>query len=286
LGTPNSVQNPTCGVTMEEGVGVVAGRHLMRLEPAFVTAAAIAAVLLLASCGQDGAGEQGGDPVSASVPQVVTSGQCEGEEALVRRALDRSGVDVDIDGDGRLDRVAVASDPGADEPCRGFVGVRIRGGSTYSTHLFARAVPFEGLPARIDGLPDLGDEPGAAIVVDTRAAVDAVLGQMFTLAGGRLQPAEVPGSEDGIFIVEGGGVIYPHGAGCTADGRLVLTEAAQTRDGEAYRVTRRTHEAYGDPLRFGDAEVERETVPVDELVTRFPEFARPHWEDCTATVRR
>jgi hypothetical protein len=271
---------------MEGGVGIVAGRQRMRLAGAF-TAAALACVLLLTSCGQgDPEVEQGSEQVSAAAPSVVTSGQCEREETLVRRALDRSSLRADVDGDGRLDRVAVASDPGADEPCRGFVGVRIQGGSTYSTHLFARAVPFEGLPARVDGLPDLGDEPGAAIVVDTRAAVDAVLGQMFTLAGGGLQPAEVPGSEDGIFIVEGGGVIYPHGAGCTADGRLVLTEAAQTREGEAYRVTRRTYEAFGDRLRFGDAEVERETVPVDELVTRFPEFARPHWEDCTGTVRR
>jgi hypothetical protein len=258
----------------------------MRLAGSF-TAAALACVLLLTSCGQgDQEVEQGSGQASAPAPGVVTSGQCEREETLVRRALDRSSLRVDVDGDGRLDEVAVASDPGADEPCRGFVGVRIQGGSTYSTHLFARAVPIEGLPARVDGLPDLGDEPGAAIVVDTRAAVDAVLGQMFTLTGGRLQRVEVPGSEDGTFIVEGGGVIYPHGAGCTADGRLVLTEAAQTRDGNAYRVTRRTYEVLGDGLRVGDVEVERETVPVDELVTRFPEFTRPHWEECTGAVRR
>jgi hypothetical protein len=277
------MQIATCGVTMEERVGIVAGRHLMRLGGSVATAAALAALLLMASCGQDGAGgqgDQGGDPVSAGVPPVVTSGQCEREEALVRRALDRSRLSVDVDGDGRLDRVAVASDPEADEPCRGFVAVRIQGGATYSTHLFARAVPVEGLPAKVNGLPDLGDAPGAQIVVDTRAAVDAVLGQLFTLAGGRLQPVEVPGSEDGTFIVEGGGVIYPHGASCTADGRMVLSEAAQTRDGERYRVTRRTYEVTGDRLRFGDPEVETATVPVDELIDRFPEFAHPHWEAC------
>jgi hypothetical protein len=258
----------------------------MRLAGSF-RAAALVCVLLLTSCGQgDPEVEQGSEQVGAPAPGVVTSGQCEREETLVRRALDRSSIRADVDGDGRLDEVAVASDPGADEPCRGFVGVRIQGGPTYSTHLFARAVPFEGLPARIDGLPDLGDEPGAQIVVDTRAAVDAVLGQMFTLTGGRLQPVEVPGSEGGTFIVEGGGVIYPHGAGCTTDGRLVLTEAAQTRDGKNYRVTRRTYEVHGDGRRFGDAEVEREAVPVDELVNRFPEFARPHWEDCAATSPR
>jgi hypothetical protein len=252
-----------------------------------LTAAALACVLLLASCGQaEPEVEQGREQSSAPAPSVVTSGQCEREETLVRRALDRSGIRADVDGDGRLDEIAVASDPGADEPCRGFVGVRIQGGPTYSTHLFARAVPFEGLPAQVDGLPDLGDEPGAAIVVDTRAAVDAVLGQMFTLTDGRLEPVELPGSEDGTFIVEGGGVIYPHGAGCTADGRLVLTEAAQTRDGKHYRVTRRTYDVHGDGLWFGDAEIERETVLVDELVIRFPEFARPHWEDCAGTVRR
>jgi hypothetical protein len=278
---PNALQNPACGVTMEERVSVVAGRDLMRLGGALI-AAALAGVLLLSSCGQDGTAGQGGDPLSAGEPPVVTSGQCEREEDLVRRALDRSRLSVDVDGDGRPDRVAVASDPEADEPCRGFVGVRLHDGSTYSTHLFARAVPIEGLPAKIDGLPDLGDRPGAQIVVDTRAAVDAVLGQLFTLADERLQPVQVPGSEDGTFIVEGGGVIYPHGASCTADGRMTLSEAAQTRDGERYRVTRRTYEVTGEPLRFGDPEVEKATVPADELIDRFPEFAHPHWEACEA----
>jgi hypothetical protein len=257
----------------------------MRLGGAFTAAALTGVLLLLTSCGEESRSGSG-QTVRAGAPQVVTSGQCEREEALVRRALDRSSLRVDVDGDGGLDRVAVASDPEADEPCRAFVGVHIQGGSTYSTHLFARAVPVAGLPAKVDGLPDLGTEPGAAIVVDTRAAVDALLGQMFTLAGGRLQPVEVPGSEDGTFIVEGGGVMFPQGAGCTADGRMVLSEAAQTRDGRLYRVTRRTYEVTGDRLRFGDAEVEKEAVPVDELVKRFPEFGRLHWEDCTATSPR
>jgi hypothetical protein len=239
--------------------------------------------LSTAACGET---TQTAEQAREQAPGFVTSGDCPEERSVVRRALDRSRLRVDMDGDGQLDKVAVASRPEAQEPCRGFVGVRLEGGSTYSTHLFARAVPLEGLPARIVGLIRLENQPGAQIVVDTRAAVDALLAQMFTLADGRLRAVEVPGFADGTFIVEGGGVIYPHGAACTADGQMVVTEAAQTRDGRRFEVTRRTYDIPGVPLRLSDPAVERETVPVAELVARFPELDDPHWRACAAPVSR
>jgi hypothetical protein len=248
----------------------------MRPKILLATGALLAGALTLPACG----------PASVQTASFVTSGDCAREQALVRRALDRSTLRVDVGGDGRLDKVAVASDPGAAKPCRAFVGVRVRGGSTYSTHLFPGAVPVKGLRARIVGLPRLGDAPGAQVVVDTAAAVDSVLGQMFTLAGGALRPVRVPGFGDGTFIIEGGGVVYPSGASCTSDGRLVLSEAAQSKDGERYRVTRRTYDAHGARVRLTDPVVKRATVPVDRLVVRFPEFAGPHWKACTGTVRR
>jgi hypothetical protein len=249
------------------------GSQQMRLKGILTTAVLVAGAVILPGCGSD-----------VQTAGFVTSGDCPREQALVRRALDRTDVRVDVDGDGRLDRVAVASDPKAVRPCRGFVGVRVQGGSTYSTHLFPLAVPVKGLPAKILGLPHLGDRPGAQIVVDTRAAVDSVLAQLFTLADGSLQAVPVPGFRDRTFIVEGGGVIYPRGAACTADGRMVVSKAAQTRDGKRYRVTRSTYDVRGEPLRLVDPAIQRSTPRVDRLLVRFPEFGSPHWKACEGAV--
>ena len=249
-----------------------------------LTAVLAAVAVTLSGCGSR-VDTTTGRP-SGQTTEVVTSGDCPREQALVRRALARSTLRADVSGDGRLDTVATASDPQAAKPCRGFVGVRVQGGSTYSTHLVPEAVPIKGLGAKIVGLPHLGDRSRAQIVVDTRAAVDSLLAQMFTLSGGRLRAVDVPGLEDGTFIVEGGGVIYPHGAGCTAEGRVMLSQAAQTTDGKRFRVTRRTYDIRGERARFASPVVKRETVSVKQLVERFPEFAAPHWKACTGKVRR
>jgi len=218
--------------------------------------------------------------------EFVTSGDCADEQSVVRQALDTSRQRVDVNGDGRLDTVAVASAPTAPSPCRAFLGVRMNGGSTYSTHLFPRAVPVPGLRAEVVALPRLANRPGTQIVIDTKAAVDSVLAQMFSFTGDSLQPVDVPGSQDGTFIVTGGGVIYPHGAGCTSDGRMILSRASQTSNGKAYRVNRRTYELRAEPLRLAAPELESATVAVNRLVTRYPEFAGRHWRACEATVPR
>ena len=215
--------------------------------------------------------------------QVAGSPECPREQAVVRRALARSQVRVDVTGDGNPDTVAAASDPGAGKPCRGFVGVRVNGGGTYSMHLIPAAVPIKGIRARVVGVPHLGHRAGVDIVVDTGGAADAMLAQLFTFSGGRLHAVHVPDQPDGSFIVEGGGVIYPRGAGCTADGRLLLSQAAQTTDGKRFRVTRRTYELRRGGLRFASPTVEQATVPVNRLGARFPEFVGPHWTACTST---
>lgn len=252
----------------------------MRLR--LLTATVLTAGLALAACG-----ETAPDDVTAGAPpEVVTSGDCANERALVLPALRASRVRTDVSGDGRLDTVAVASQPRAAKPCRAFVAVRVSGGSTYSTHLFGRAAPIKGLEAELAGLPRLGDQTRAQVVVDTKAAADSLLAQMFTLADGALRVVRMPGSSNGTFIVEGGGVIYPFAAACTEDGRMVLSRAAQTSDGERFRVVRRTYDVVGERTRLVDPVRERASVPVGRLLDRFPEFGRPHWKACTGTVRR
>lgn len=259
------------------------GRVIRRRAPKrAMTVAALAGALALAGCGS---ATDTGTPAEPETPEVVTSGECPDEEALVRRALDSSRLGADVDGDGRLDRVVAVSDPDADEPCRAFVAVRLQAGATYSTHLIPQAAPLAELPAEVVGLPQLANQPGAQIVVDTRAAVDSLLAQMFTLTDGALRAVDVPQLEDPqTFIVEGGGVLYPFGAACTSAGKLVLSKAEQTGDGERFRVTRRTYDVPGAPIRFADPVVDKATVPVDRLLERFPEFGDPHWEACTDTA--
>jgi hypothetical protein len=239
-----------------------------------LTAAVLAGSIAFAGCGS-----------TVSTTSVVTSGDCAHERTLVRRALDRSTLRVDVNGDRRLDTVAVVTDPRAGKRCRAFVGVRLHGGSAYSTPLYAGAVPVNGFRARVVGLPELGDASRAQIVVDTRAAVDGVLAQLFAFSGGALRRLHVPAFEDGTFLVEGGGLIYPHGASCTSRGRLVLSQASQSKDGKRYRVVRHTYDVRAGGTRFTNAVITKATVPVDQLVARFPEFAQPHWSACNGSVR-
>jgi hypothetical protein len=222
---------------------------------------------------------------TGSAGDFVTSGDCARERAVVRRALERSTLRVDVNGDGRLDKVAAATDHDAGRRCRAFVGVRVKGGATYSMHLYRGAVPPKGFRARIVGLPDLGTT-GAEIVVDTKARTDSMLAQMFTLTDRGLRRVMLPAFEDGTFVVEGGGVTYPRGAACTADGGLRLSMATQSADGRRYRVTRHSYDVRGDRIRLTDAVVGSAAIRADRLVDRFPEFARPHWRACTGTVRR
>ena len=243
--------------------------------------ALVAGVLLLTGCGT--AGTPGATRLQPqSQPSLPTaSPQCPRQQAVVDRALARSTLRVDVTGDGRPDTVAAATDPSAAEPCRAFVAVRVAGGGVLARHLIPAAIPVRGIRARIAGLPHLGDRPGAQVVVDTGAAADAVLAQLFTVVGGRLRAVRVPDQPDGSFIVVGGGVMFPRGAGCTVGGRLVLVRAAQLHDGRRFRVVRRTFVLAPDGVRFNRRTVTRATVPVRVLGARFPELAGPHWRACT-----
>ena len=282
-GSPNGAGRPL-EVTMVSpwNAGPVASRSPSQGEPLTRRGSCVtASILLIGLIGLIAVSGCGGTVEPRA--RVHGSADCPHGQALVRRALERSHLRVDVTGDGRPDTVAAASAPGAAKPCRGFVGVRVTGAGTYFTHLIPAAVPIKGIRARVVGVPHLGQRPGAEIVVDTGGAADAVLAQMFTFSGGRLRALHVPDQPDGSFILEGGGLIYPRGAGCTADGRLLLSQAAQTKDGKRFRVTRRTYELGRGGQRFTSPVVEWATVPLNWLGGRFPEFVGPHWTACTSS---
>ena len=232
----------------------------------------LAGALLLSGC-------------ATASPQVERAANplCPRQQTVVRRALAAAQLHVDVTGDGRPDTVAAATDPGASPPCRAFVAVRVAGGPVLSRHLIPAAIPIAGIQARVLGLPQLRGHPGAEIVVDTGAAADAILAQMFTVVDGRLRPVHVPDQADGTFLVAGGGVMFPRAAGCTTDGRLVLSRAAQQRNGTAFRVLRRTYALSADRLGFSLRTAKRATVATRRLGVRFPEFGGRHWQPCSGT---
>lgn len=224
----------------------------------------------LPGCGT--AGHSGGE--------VFIPPPCAAQREVVLRSLDRSHLRVDVTGDGKPDTVAVASDAGAAKPCRGLVAVRTHG-TVYSAHLIPAAVPVKGFRAGIVGLPRLGRHPGVTLVVDTRAMVDAELAQLFTYSDGRLRAVRVPGRQDGSFIVEGGGVMFPHAARCTASGGFVVSEAAQVQHGRRFQVTRRVYRLDRAGARLSALAAQEASVPSSQLGRRFPEFAGTHWQSCT-----
>lgn len=244
------------------------------------TGAVLVAGLLLASV----VGVSGCETTPRPQGEVTAPSACPGQRSLVRRALARSRLRVDVTGDGKPDTVAAASDAAAAKPCRGLVAVRAHG-VVYSAHLIPAAVPVKGVRARVVGVPRLGAHPGAAIVVDTAAMVDAVRAQLFAYSDGGLHAVRVPGEADGAFIVEGGGVMFPHAARCTADRRLVVSEATQTQHGRRFRVTRRVYQLDRAGLRLTVLGVRRANLPVRSLGHRFPEFGGLHWQACTGNQR-
>jgi hypothetical protein len=134
------------------------------------------------------------------------------------------------------------------------------------------------------GLPDLGADRRADIVVDTHAMADEALGQIFTLTDAGLVRVAAPAFEDGNIVVYGGGVTTPQGTGCTADGSLVISMATAVDGGAAYQVTRQAYSVSGNPIRFGGPDVSSDRLPAEQLSPRFPEFAGNGFAPCGGAV--
>ena len=224
-----------------------ARRHRWAAPVALLSAAAVTVVAAGALVVRSGSDDQDAPPVGARPDRVETSGTCRREASLVTDAL-----------------------AGA---------VRTAEGTTYSAAFDASALPAGPFTPQVMGFPDFGD-PGAEIVVNTAARADGALAQLFTLTDTGLVRVATPGSQDGNFLVEGGGVTYPEGAGCTQDRALVLSTASAVNQGRDYEVTRRTYEVTGDDLEFTGPEITSRTAPAVRLAREFPEFGNPHFDPC------
>jgi hypothetical protein len=250
-----------------------------RWAPAVLLSAAAVTVVAGSLYLQSAPERQDSPPAAGRPERVETSGSCPGEAQLVSDALAGDVRIADVDGDGSPDDVTVAVDEGARPACRAFVAVRTAEGSTYSAAFDPSAVPGAAIKPQIIGFPDFGD-PGAEIVVDTAALADGALAQLFTLTEGGLLRVAAPAFEDGNFLVEGGGVTHPQGAGCTAGRALVLSMASASIEGKNYEVTRQIYDVTGDDLEFTGPDITTRTVPAAQLTTEFPEFRSPHFDAC------
>jgi hypothetical protein len=146
------------------------------------------------------------------------------------------------------------------------------------------ASPAPPFPPEVIGLPQLGTEGGAEIVVDTQARADGALAQMYTLTDSGLAPVQVPDTEDDTFLVEGGGVTAPSGADCRSDGDLLLANA-QLRGRDTFVVTQQAYTLQGTQLVPAGSPTTSQ-VAANDLVRQFPEFATPHFAPCDGVVGR
>jgi hypothetical protein len=238
--------------------------------PALAGAVAITVVVLAVLLSPGDTSRTQGPPATRqgpSVHRVMTSGHCPREAAVVTAGLDRSTRQVDVDGDGTLDVVALAQDRQAPAQCRAFAAVRTADGAVYSAAFDRSALPFGSAP-EIVATPRLGGDATAELMVDTHAGADAAVSQLFTLTGGRLLRVPDPTTRDGNFIIEGGGINYPRAAGCTTDGEL--TEIGASSQGpSSFDVTERRLALQGAQLRVVFRHVTRD-VPARQLDQRFP----------------
>jgi hypothetical protein len=131
------------------------------------------------------------------------------------------------------------------------------------------------------GVPDLGMDGRADIVVDTRFEADSAVAQLFTWTDDGLVRVLAPESEDGNVTVEGGGLTSPQAAGCTDDGSLVVSFASMLEQGDSYQVTRQVYPVHGEPLSFGSPQLPTDRVPASQLAQRFPEYAPDSFATCT-----
>jgi hypothetical protein len=214
------------------------------------------------------------DGDAAAQPSYVLGGGCPRERDAVRNAEPRKEWSGDVDGDGVSDSISLVERPKAPKRCRTFVVVDT-GDTTYSVN--ASVVDFHHRRGSVVvQVADLGGSPGVEIVLKQVATAIEWLYvyKVFTFHDGALRAVSLPG---GWLIDDPFGL--PTGAGCTPDGRIVISHASDLDPTVTRRVTQRFYELSGTRLRPVGREVG--TVEADApLSGTFPEFEKPLFGGC------
>lgn len=177
---------------------------------------AVVLVLGLVACG----GEAGSTSGSVASPPATPSTTSPAGSGLPRWA---GQVDVDVDGDGLLDAVAVIED--GDEV---LLGVRLSSGETVVSPLD----PSPLVEAAVRAVGRIGDGVGIFVLIDRGASTD--VHQMYTWSDGRLEPVSSPSGVPAVFPV-GAAVTHSSGVECRPGGVAVLS--AESTDGETFVTT-------------------------------------------------
>jgi len=207
-------------------------------------------------------------------PSYVLGGGCPNERDAIRDAEPRKEWSGDVDGDGVSDSISIVERPRAPKQCRTFVVVDT-GVTTYSVN--ASVVDFRHRRGSVVvKVADLGGSPGVEIVLKQVATGIEWLYvyKVLTFDDGALRTVSMPG---GWLIDDPFGL--PTGAGCTPDGRIVISHASDLDPTVARRVTRRFYELTGTRLRPVGREVG--TVEANApLAGTVPEFKKPLFRGC------
>ncbi|HYJ68051.1 MAG TPA: hypothetical protein VEX15_10365 [Nocardioidaceae bacterium] len=180
----------------------------------------------------------------------------------------------DIDGDGQPDSVHLAEDPDAGPNCRTFVVVDT-GDVTYSANLTVESLlGYHSGGSTLAQIVDLGGSSGDEIVVKQVATATEWMHfyPVYTLHAGKLQAVDGPANAYDPYGLR-------TGAGCSTDGRIVMSTASDLDPNVARTVTRRFYELVATTWH----RVGRDTgeVPAGQpLAAAYPEFARPFFGGC------
>ena len=225
---------------------------------------------------------------TASPPATSGAGECpnEAEVADVSRQVGPS-VTGDVDGDGTLDSVFLATDGTGPPGCAAFVVAELAAGATIAAPAWEIG-PEGGLPQpRLHSMVDLNGVPGVEVLVDEAAGASTQFVGAYVYSGGDLVKVDVSGTG---ATDEGSGDLFPYGgsvghleaADCAPDGRLVVSTATPSSNGadaaEGIYVVQRRFFVFDDAALDLDETV-RTKLPIDDL-TRLPEFGAGPFGSC------
>lgn len=249
---------------------------MQRVDRLRWTAAAAMVVVLLVSCRGDetSTGAAGASSTAVTTAPATTAaagsttapgpttvagtsggaGACPGDDVLTPGADNVTEVSVDVDSDGRDDRVLSYQRTDGDRR----VAVALAGGGTTAVDVGG---PSEGpAPLMVLGGADLGGE-GETIFVVTGAGASVVVVGLFQVVECAITPVSFEAGEP-VELPVGGGVTHGNGVLCTGggdDGARLVKLSAMSPDGEVFTTTDTSYRVDGNTL----VEVSTESATLD-----------------------